>query len=130
MTAAAESFPPASRPAERAAAAERRAAYPYRFPRDARPMGGAFTVAENSRRLLRYFHLARRLGGGLGSWTLAIPDFEVKIETGRHIFWHYDAAARLRARLHEQEQPLPTIDAHRDAEVDRFVEELLSGEDT
>ncbi len=120
---------PASRPAERAAAAARRAAFPYRFPRDQRLIGGAYTVAENARRLMRYFYLARRLGGALGSWTLAIADFEVKIETGRHIFWHYDAAARLRVRLTEQEQRLSQVDAHRDADIDRLIDELLCAGD-
>ena len=88
-------FPANSRPDERAAAIERRKAYPYRFPRDTRELGGKFTVAENKRRLLRYFYFERRLAQALGSWTLAIPDFEVKIETGRHIFYHADAARLL-----------------------------------
>src|SRR5947199_306443 len=89
-------LPAATRPAERDAAVDRRNAYPYRFPRDPRHMGGKFTVEENARRLLRYFYFARRVAQGLGSWTLGIPDFEVKVETGRHIFWHADAAHRLR----------------------------------
>ena len=50
-----KAFASASRPEQRAAAAERRAAYPYRFPRDMRKMGGKFTVEENARRQLRYF---------------------------------------------------------------------------
>jgi hypothetical protein len=53
-------------------------------------MGGKFTVDENACRLLRFFYFERRLMQGLGSWTPSIPDFEVKIETGRHIFWHAD----------------------------------------
>jgi hypothetical protein len=124
------SFPPASRPEQRAAASARRAAYPYKFPRDRRKLGGKFSVEENARRLLRFFYLERRLAQGLGSWTLAIPDFEVKIETGRHLFWHADAARRLRERLHEQEMRLREIDAFRDAEIDGFLDELLSAADT
>lgn len=120
---------PASQPEQRAAAAQRRAAYPYRFPIDRRRMGGKFTVEEGSRRLLRLFYLERRLGQGLGSWTLAIPDFEVKLETGRHLFWHFDAAKRLRDRLFEMEMRLPQIDAYRDAEIDAFLDELLSASD-
>src|ERR1041384_7455652 len=99
---------------QREAANERRRKYPYRFPRDGRILGGKFTVAENSRRLLRYFYFERRLMQALGAWTLAIPEFEVKLETGRHIFYHGDAARLLRQRLHEQEQRLPEIDAHRE----------------
>ena len=123
-------IPPASRPAERRAAAQRRAQFPYRFPTEKRHLGGRFTVAENSARLLRYFYFARRLSHGLGSWTLAIPEFEVKVETGRHIFWHADAARRVRERLHEQEKTLPQVDEFRDAEIDLLVEEMLSAKDT
>jgi hypothetical protein len=123
-------LPPATRPQERADAAERRAAYPYRFPRDLRKIGGKFTVEENSRQLLRFFYFERRLAQALGSWALAIPDFEVKIETGRHLFWHADAARQLRERLTEQEKRLPEIDAFRDAEIDDFIDEMLSAQDT
>ncbi len=122
-------FPPESRAEERRAAAERRKAFPYRFPRDPRHLGGKLSVKENADRLLRYFYLERRLSHGLGSWTLAIPDFEVKIETGRHIFYHMDAARALRERLTEQERSIKTIDAYRDEELDRFIDEILSAED-
>ena len=123
-------FATASRPVERAAAAERRQAYPYRFPRDMRKMGGKFDVTENQRRLLRFFYFERRLMQGLGSWTLSIPDFEVKVETGRHIFWHADAARRFRERLSEQEAKRAQIDGYRDAEIDMLIDEMLSATDT
>lgn len=125
-----QAVPPVSRPEQRAAARARRADYPYRFPRDKRKMGGKFTVDENARRLLRYFYFARRMAQGLGSWTLGIPDFEVKVETGRHLFWHADAAYRLRERLHQQEMQLKEVDAFRDADIDAFIEEMLSAADT
>jgi len=124
------SFLASSRPDERAAAAGRRASYPYRFPRDRRVMGGKFSVEENSARLLRYFYLERRLAQGLGSWTLTIPDFEVKVETGKHIFYHADAAHRLRERLFEQERKHAEVDGYRDIEIDMLIEELLSAADT
>jgi hypothetical protein len=108
------------------AALERKARYPFKFPRDSRPLGGQFTVKENSRRLLRYFYFERRLMQALGAWTLTIPEFEVKLETGRHIFWHADAARFLRERLTEQEMRPKAIDAFRDPEIDRFIEEILS----
>src|SRR6266566_5940409 len=113
---------------QRAAAQERRLAYPYRFPRDSRQLGGKYSVAENARRLLRFFYFERRLMQALGAWTLSIPEFEVKLETGRHIFYHADAARLLRERLNEQEMRLRDIDGFRDAEIDRFIEELLSAE--
>jgi hypothetical protein len=122
-------FAPASRPEEREQAAARQAAFRFRFPVDHRRFGGKFTVTENAKRLQRFFYFERRLFQGLGSWTLAIPDFEVKLETGRHIFWHADAAHRLRTRLTEQEQRLVAIDGFRDADIDRFIEEVLSAAD-
>jgi len=113
---------------QREAAAERRAKYPYRFPVDRRQLGGKFTVKENSRRLLRFFYFERRLMHALGSWTLTIPEYEVKLETGRHIFWHADAARFLRERLTEQEYRPKVIDAFRDPEINRFIDEMLSAE--
>src|SRR5678816_4722259 len=110
---------------QREKAAERRKAFPYRFPRDLRLLGGKFTVAENARRLLRFFYFERRLMQALGAWTLAIPEFEVKLEIGRHIFYHADAARFLRERLTEQERRFADIDQHRDADIDRFIEETL-----
>ena len=123
-------YPASSRAEERAAAQERERAFPYRFPRDLRVLGGKFSVEENKRRLLRYFYFERRLAQALGSWTLAIPEFEVKVETGRHIFWHADAARTLRERLTEQETRLDDIDAFRDEGIDRLIEEVLLAADT
>lgn len=111
---------------QREAAANRARAFPYKFPRDLRQLGGKYSVEENARRLRRFFYFERRLMQALGAWTLAIPEFEVKLETGRHIFYHADAARLLRERLTEQEMRLKEIDSFRDADVDSFIEELLS----
>ncbi|MBI2434012.1 MAG: hypothetical protein HYV26_14210, partial [Candidatus Hydrogenedentes bacterium] len=115
----------------------RRLAFPYKFPRDLRQMGGKFTVKESAERLQRFFYFERRLSHALGSWTLAIPEFEVKLETGRHIFWHMDAAHTLRTRLSEQERGLSIIDGYRNDEIERrndeierVIEEALSAHDT
>jgi hypothetical protein len=121
---------PVSHPEQRAAAEERRRKFPFRFPADRRRLGGKFTVAENSRRLLRFFYLERRLAQGLGSWTLQLNEFEVKVETGRHIFWHADAASKLRERLSEQEKRPDAIDQFRDEGVDRLIDEMLSAADS
>src|SRR5689334_10184692 len=122
-------IPTVSRPEERRAAADRARAFPYRFPRDRRPLGGKFSVDENARRLLRFFYFERRLMQALGAWTLSIPEFEVKLETGRHIFYHGDAARLIRERLHEQERRLADVDAFRDSEIDLFIEEILHADD-
>ena len=125
----ANTVPTISRPSERNAAAQRAAGFPYRFPRDRRHLGGNFSVEENARRLLRWFYFERRLMQALGAWTLSIPEFEVKLETGRHIFYHADAARLLRERLHEQEKRFADVDQHRDHEIDRFIDEMLSATD-
>lgn len=114
---------------QRQAALERQKTFPYRFPRDPRLLGGKFTVTENARRLLRFFYLERRLAQVLGAWTLSIPEFEVKLETGRHIFYHADAARLLRERLSEQETRLSIVDAYRDEAIDRWIDELLCATD-
>ena len=126
---ATQEIPPVRRPEAQHAAVQRRDAFPYRFPRDNRPLGGKFSVAENARRLLRFFYLERRLAQALGAWTLAIPEFEVKLETGRHLFYHADAAHALRQRLNEQEKTLAQVDGFRDAEIDLFIHEVLSAAD-
>jgi hypothetical protein len=122
-------FPPNSRLDARQAALTRRARFPFRFPRDGRQLGGRFTVEENARRLLRYFYLERRLAQAIGSWTLSIPEFEVKLESGRHLFYHADAARTLRERLSEQEMTLKQVDDFRDAELDGLIDEILSAAD-
>src|SRR5262245_59909113 len=111
---------------QHAAAAERRRTFPFRFPRDPRLLGGKFTVAENARRLLRFFYFERRLMQALGAWTLSIHEVEVKLETGRHIFYRGDAARLLGGRLSEQDMGRKDIDVVRDAEIDGFIEEMLS----
>src|SRR5947208_16727783 len=98
---------------QRAAAQDRRKVFPFRFPVDLRQLGGKYSVAENSRRLLRFFYFERRLMQALGAWTLSIPEFEVKLETGRHIFYHADAARLLRERLNEQEARQKEFDQFR-----------------
>src|SRR5262245_31842158 len=105
-------------------------AYPYRFPRDRRQLGGRFSVEENARRLLRFFYFARRLMQGLAAWTLSIAECEVKRATGRHSFFHADAARLFRERLHEQEKRCADIDESRDAEIDGFIDEMLSATDS
>src|SRR5262245_32272136 len=123
-----ETIPTISFAHQRQAAEERRRNFTYRFPRDGRHLGGKYSVAENERWLLRFFYFELRLMQSLGAWTLSIPEFEVKLETGRHIFYHADAARFLRERLNEQETRLKDVDNFRDAEIDRFIEELLSAE--
>ena len=56
--AATQEIPAVSWSEPRTAAGERRKAFPYRFPRDNRHLGGKFSVAENARRLQRFFYFS------------------------------------------------------------------------
>jgi hypothetical protein len=97
----------------------------YPFPRDTRQLGGDFMVDENARRLLRYFYFERKLFRALCGWVMGSAEQEVKIEFGRHIFFHADAAHKIRTRLTELRVYLPEIESFRDAEVDTFIAEML-----
>ena len=70
---ATQEIPPILKPEAQQAAAQRREAFRYRFPRDNRPLGGKFSVAENARRLLRFFYLERRLAQALGAGPWRFP---------------------------------------------------------
>jgi hypothetical protein len=63
-------------------------------------------------------HAYRCVNAGLGAWTLSIPEFEVKLETGRHIFYHADAARLLRERLQSlRYHPRRLLPRHRSPRV-------------
>ena len=84
-------------PRERApAAAARRAAFPYAFPRDMRKLGGASTVDENARRLslLRPRALDVARPGARGPWpSPGVRGRKPRSRPGANIFWHMEAAA-------------------------------------
>jgi hypothetical protein len=89
-------------------------------------LGGKFTVAENARRLLRFFYFERRLMQSLGAWTLSIPEFEVKLETAVTSITTRTAARRVPGTSYGTRDAARDIDGFRDAEIDNFIEELLS----
>ncbi|HWF44218.1 MAG TPA: hypothetical protein VG537_06220, partial [Candidatus Kapabacteria bacterium] len=59
----------------------------YNFPKDLRRLGGDFTVEENQKRLLRFFLFERNILRSIAGWSMGTPEFEVKLEFGRHIYW-------------------------------------------
>src|SRR5438045_2661400 len=69
----------------------------YDFPQDERTLGGAYTVEENAHLLLRYFLFERLLLRAEAGWLMGTPEFEVKVEYGRHIYYHSEAAMKFRA---------------------------------
>ena len=73
----------------------------FDFPKDERKLGGAFRVEENAALLLRYFLFERLLLRAQAGWLMGTPEFEVKVEYGRHINYHAEGAMALRTRLTE-----------------------------
>lgn len=100
----------------------------YNFPEDPRQLGGAFTVDENADRLLRFFYCERLAARAHAGWSMGTPEFEVKVEYGRHIFYHAEAAKRIRERLTELRTSTDTTDSFRDDEIDLFFAELIASE--
>src|SRR4051812_11706956 len=73
----------------------------FNFPKDERRLGGDFTVDENVKRLLRFFLFERNTLRALAGWSMGTPEFEVKLEYGRHMYYHAEAGMQLRTRLTE-----------------------------
>ncbi len=97
------------------------------LPPDTRRLGGSFDVQESGRRVVRYqvvsCHTMRLLGG----WLAKIPEYELKLEIGRHVWQDAQAAEALRLRTGELRVP---VDADRRApvEVQRFLDLLNAAE--
>jgi uncharacterized ferritin-like protein (DUF455 family) len=97
------------------------------LPPDTRRLGGAFDVKEAARRVVRYqtvtFHTMRLLGG----WLAKIPEFELKLEIGRHVWQDAQAAEALRQRTSELRVPADS-DRRAPVEVQRFLDALDEAE--
>jgi hypothetical protein len=100
----------------------------FDFPNDERKLGGAYRVDENAELLLRYFLFERLLLRAQAGWLMGTPEFEVKIEYGRHIYYHSEAAMKFRTRLTELRTSEETTDEFTDPEIEEFFRELISAE--
>lgn len=100
----------------------------FNFPRDTRRLGGDFNVEENAQRLLRLFYFERNVVRALAGWAMGTPEFEVKLEYGRHMYWHAEAGMKLRTRLTELRTSEEISDHYRSEDVDLFFNELLQSE--
>lgn len=100
----------------------------YNFPEDPRQLGGAFTVEENADRLLRFFYYERLAARAHAGWSMGTPEFEVKVEYGRHIFYHAESANRIRERLTELRTSTESTDNFRNDEIELFIDELMASE--
>ena len=100
----------------------------FQFPKDTRRLGGDFTVEENAARLLRFFLFERNILRSLAGWMMGTPEFEVKVEFGRHINMHAEAGMKFRTRLSELRTAEETTDKFKSADIAEFFSELIYSE--
>jgi hypothetical protein len=100
----------------------------YNFPKDLRRLGGDFTVEENQKRLLRFFLFERNILRSIAGWSMGTPEFEVKLEFGRHIYWHAEAGMKIRTRLTELRTAEETTDKFLSDDISEFFSELMYSE--
>jgi hypothetical protein len=100
----------------------------YNFPKDARRLGGDFTVEENVDRLLKFFLFERNILRAIAGWSMGTPEFEVKVEFGRHIYYHAEAGMKLRTRLTELRIAEETTDKFQSEDIAEFFNELIYSE--
>lgn len=100
----------------------------FNFPKDHRRLGGDFSVEENVKRLLRFFLFERYTLRALAGWAMGTPEFEVKVEYGRHMYYHAEAGMKLRTRLTELRTGEEVTDRFASPEIEEFFSELLHAE--
>src|ERR1035437_10490839 len=100
----------------------------YEFPKDSRRLGGDFTVDQNVKLLLRFFLFERNMLRAIAGWSMGTPEFEVKLEFGRHIYWHAEAGMKIRTRLTELRTAEETTDKFQSDEIAEFFTELIYSE--
>jgi uncharacterized ferritin-like protein (DUF455 family) len=94
------------------------------LPPDARRLGGELDVRESGRRIVRYQTLSFSIMRLLGGWLAKIPEYELKLEIGRHVWQDAQAAEALRIRSGELRIP---ADADRRLPIE--LQEWLDGLD-
>jgi hypothetical protein len=97
----------------------------FNFPKDQRRLGGDFSVEENVKRLLRFFLFERFTLRAIAGWAMGTPEFEVKVEYGRHIYWHAEAGMRIRTRLTELRTSEEVTDRFASSEIEELFSEIL-----
>ncbi|HEY3874976.1 MAG TPA: hypothetical protein VGM92_05840, partial [Candidatus Kapabacteria bacterium] len=100
----------------------------FQFPKDARRLGGEFTVEENTALLLRFFLFERNTLRAMAGWSMGTPEFEVKVEFGRHIYLHAEAGMKFRTRLSELRTAEETTDKFHSPDIAELFAELMYSE--
>jgi uncharacterized ferritin-like protein (DUF455 family) len=93
------------------------------LPPDRRQLGGALDVRESGRRVVRYQVISFALMRLLGGWLAKIPEYELKLEIGRHVWQDAQAAEALRVRSGELRIPADA-DRRPPVEVQNWLEAL------
>src|SRR5436189_6320946 len=75
------------------------------LPPDSRRLGGSLDVHESGRRIVRYQVVSFALMRLLGGWLAKIPEYDLKLEIGRHVWQDAQAAEALRVRSSELRVP-------------------------
>lgn len=75
------------------------------LPPDTRRLGGTFDVREAGRRVVRYQMVTFQTMRLLGGWLAKIPEYELKLEIGRHVWQDAQAAEALKQRTAELRIP-------------------------
>src|SRR5262245_1902721 len=75
------------------------------LPPDRRRLGGGLDVHESGRRIVRYQGMTFAVMRLLGGWLAKIPEYELKLEIGRHVWQDAQAAEALRVRTGELRIP-------------------------
>jgi uncharacterized ferritin-like protein (DUF455 family) len=97
------------------------------LPPDTRRLGGTFDVREGGRRVVRYQMVTFQVMRLLGGWLAKVPEYELKLEIGRHV-WH-DAQAAESLKQRTAELRIPTdADRRPPVEVQRWLDALDAAE--
>src|SRR6266851_5552999 len=108
---------------ERASNDARKEDVPPLLPPDGRRLGGSMDVRESGRRVTLYQVVSFALMRLLGGWLAKIPEYELKLEIGRHVWQDAQAAESLRVRTGELRVPADA-DRRPPVELQRWLDSL------
>src|SRR4051812_30916104 len=97
------------------------------LPPDTRRLGGTFDVREGGRRVVRYQMVTFQVMRLLGGWLAKIPEYELKLEIGRHVWQDAQAAESLKQRTSELRIPTDA-DRRPPVEIQRWLDALDAAE--
>src|SRR5262249_31411912 len=97
------------------------------LPPDARRLGGSLDVRESGRRIVRYQMVSFAVMRLLGGWLAKVPEYELKLEIGRHVWQDAQAAEALRVRSGELRVPADA-DRRVPVELQRWLDALDQAE--